>query len=51
MDATTANGSVAGADVVFSKVAFANPVAFLIAEGASFGTLSGAEERLRVFVA
>jgi hypothetical protein len=51
VDARAANGSAARADVFFGEVALADAVAFLVAEGASFGTLSGAEERLRVFVA
>jgi len=37
-------GSMAGADIVFSKFALADVVAFLVAEGASIGTLSRAEE-------
>ena len=38
------NGAAAGANIVFSKVALADAVAFLITEGTSIGALSGAEE-------
>jgi len=43
-----ANGSAAGADIFFGKIALADVVAILVAEGTSFRALLGSEEQVGV---
>ena len=42
---------MAGVDVLFSEVALADVVAILVAEGVSFGVLSGLEQQVGVIKA
>jgi len=44
MNSAAADSCAAGADVFFGEAAFADAVAVLVAEGASFGAGAGSEE-------
>jgi len=46
VDLAGADNCMAGADIFFSKAAFTDMVAVLVAEGASFSTGAGSEERV-----
>ena len=46
VDLASADNCMAGADIFFSKAAFTDMVAVLVAEGASFSTGAGSEERV-----
>jgi len=46
VDPAGADNCVAGADIFFGKAAFADAVAVLVAEGASFSAGAGSEERV-----